>query len=231
MGKSSKAKKKPPGGISLLRSTSPASSPSISDGGVSQSPSGSTVAPGSPVNASALSAEKGSAIIQTQIVVSSDLGNKQQKQQTLGSSSGTSQGSQLPSKPSHNASATALATGSAISKTLASGELDLGQQIEEVISANPPDPLVSSIDISLPQSKSVAVVSNSVEPKEPQDPKSSPPKISKDPWVDLFKGPSKNLSKKGKAFILPSGEACVKIPNSVIERNLGLELDSFSVLC
>lgn len=33
------------------------------------------------------------------------------------------------------------------------------------------------------------------------------------------KGLGKRLSKKGEAFTLPSGEACVKIPNSVIEKN------------
>lgn len=43
---------------------------------------------------------------------------------------------------------------------------------------------------------------------------------SKDPtdtWCAHAKG--KRLSKKGEAFTLPSGEACIKIPNSVIEKN------------
>lgn len=39
-------------------------------------------------------------------------------------------------------------------------------------------------------------------------------------WADLVKGSSKSLKKKGTAFTLPSGEACVKISNSVIERNM-----------
>lgn len=39
------------------------------------------------------------------------------------------------------------------------------------------------------------------------------------PWVSLFKGTSRRLEKKGTTFTLPSGEACVKIPNSVIEKN------------
>lgn len=38
-------------------------------------------------------------------------------------------------------------------------------------------------------------------------------------WCDLVKGQGKPLKKKGESFILPSGESCVKIPNSVIERN------------
>ncbi|CAL9248339.1 unnamed protein product, partial [Arabidopsis halleri] len=40
-----------------------------------------------------------------------------------------------------------------------------------------------------------------------------------DSWVKLVKGTSKELKKKGIAFTLPSGEVCVKIPNSVIENN------------
>lgn len=42
--------------------------------------------------------------------------------------------------------------------------------------------------------------------------------IPKDTWCDRAKG-VKQLSKKGEAFTLPSGEACIKIPNSVIEKN------------
>lgn len=39
-----------------------------------------------------------------------------------------------------------------------------------------------------------------------------------DSWRDVAKG-SRQLQKKGTSFTLPSGEACVKIPNSVIEKN------------
>ncbi|KFK27190.1 hypothetical protein AALP_AA8G347600 [Arabis alpina] len=38
-------------------------------------------------------------------------------------------------------------------------------------------------------------------------------------WCSLVKGSAKPLSKKGEAFTLPSGEACVQIPNSVIEKH------------
>lgn len=53
------------------------------------------------------------------------------------------------------------------------------------------------------------------------DPDSALPRnqSSAAPWVGLFKGPQNRLEKKGTAFTLPSGEACVKIPNSVIEKN------------
>lgn len=40
----------------------------------------------------------------------------------------------------------------------------------------------------------------------------------KDSYVSQVKG-IKQLKKTGESFILPSGEACVKIPNSVIEKN------------
>lgn len=40
-----------------------------------------------------------------------------------------------------------------------------------------------------------------------------------DEWVNRVKGSSKLLKKKGITFTLDSGEACVRISNSVIERN------------
>ncbi|XP_019096790.1 PREDICTED: uncharacterized protein LOC104765421 [Camelina sativa] len=40
-----------------------------------------------------------------------------------------------------------------------------------------------------------------------------------DTWVNHVKGTSKLMKKKGTAFTLDSGEICVQIPNSVIEKN------------
>lgn len=40
-----------------------------------------------------------------------------------------------------------------------------------------------------------------------------------DLWSRFYKGPAKPMQKKGEAFELPSGESCVRIPNSVIEKN------------
>ncbi|KAL1225552.1 hypothetical protein V5N11_026060 [Cardamine amara subsp. amara] len=51
------------------------------------------------------------------------------------------------------------------------------------------------------------------------DPASRTTNSKNDSWASLFKGSSRRLCKKGTAFTLPSGEACVKIPNSVIEKN------------
>ncbi|KAG7587002.1 Reverse transcriptase domain [Arabidopsis thaliana x Arabidopsis arenosa] len=59
--------------------------------------------------------------------------------------------------------------------------------------------------------------------KDPASTSSAAPSLaatqSEAPWLNLFKGSSRQLKKKGTAFTLPSGESCVKIPNSVIEKN------------
>lgn len=52
--------------------------------------------------------------------------------------------------------------------------------------------------------------------KEKQAP-AVPSKDPSDTWCAHARG--KKLSKKGEAFTLPSGEACIKIPNSIIEKN------------
>lgn len=46
-----------------------------------------------------------------------------------------------------------------------------------------------------------------------------PTATSSDTWCDHAKGVGKRLSKKGEPFTLPSGEACIQIPNSVIEKH------------
>lgn len=60
-----------------------------------------------------------------------------------------------------------------------------------------------NIDLAQPKATSQS------EPVE--DPSSS--------WCDRAKGLGKKLQKKGTPFTLPSGELCLKIPNSVIEKN------------
>lgn len=55
---------------------------------------------------------------------------------------------------------------------------------------------------------------NAVKPANPEE-----KSVSQDSWADRVKGSSRQLKKKGTGFILPSGESCVKIPNSVIEKN------------
>lgn len=57
--------------------------------------------------------------------------------------------------------------------------------------------------------------------QKPQNPSdiTSKPAHPQDDWCTHAKGLGKRLSKKGEAFTLPSGEACIKIPNSVIEKH------------
>lgn len=47
-------------------------------------------------------------------------------------------------------------------------------------------------------------------------------------WCDLVKGKSRKLQKKGSPFILESGDAYVKIPNSFITKN-AKSWDSFII--
>lgn len=42
---------------------------------------------------------------------------------------------------------------------------------------------------------------------------------AKSSWSDIVQGANKKMTKKGESFILDSGEKCVTIPNTVIERN------------
>lgn len=50
-------------------------------------------------------------------------------------------------------------------------------------------------------------------------PATLPANKSNDEWVGLFKAKGKKLEKKGTPFTLPSGEKCINIPNTVIEKN------------
>ena len=45
------------------------------------------------------------------------------------------------------------------------------------------------------------------------------PVAEEETWCDMFKGTSKKLQKRGSAFTLPSGELCVEIPDSIIEKH------------
>lgn len=63
---------------------------------------------------------------------------------------------------------------------------------------------------------------NQSPPLQGEKPRNEEERKTKDPtddWCARAKGLGKRLSKKGQAFTLPSGEACIKIPNSVIEKN------------
>jgi len=86
--------------------------------------------------------------------------------------------------------------------------------VTEVVTAPaPPLPCVVEVEAPTPgRIVSATVEQVSVPATEPKSPRS-------DSWVDLVKGSSKKLSKKGSGFTFPSGELCIEIPNAVIERN------------
>lgn len=65
-----------------------------------------------------------------------------------------------------------------------------------------------SADVVLPAAGTNMNSDASIKPSDPSD-----------SWCAHAKGLGKRLSKKGEAFFLPSGEACIKIPNSVIEKH------------
>ncbi|KAG7587431.1 Endonuclease/exonuclease/phosphatase superfamily [Arabidopsis thaliana x Arabidopsis arenosa] len=88
------------------------------------------------------------------------------------------------------------------------------------VSMTSPEP-TSTID----KGKATSVASQLNTPTAPVTIVADPETIAQKPantapsYVSLVKGSSKQLSKKGVSFILPSGEACIKIPNAVIEKN------------
>lgn len=98
-----------------------------------------------------------------------------------------------------------------------------------VVEAPSPGPQAADLQVpGAPQSEQIKEVRLAdSEVKEPAEnkgtteslPKQSSKSVPVDDWCARTKGVGKRLSKKGEAFILPSGEACIKIPNSVIEKN------------
>lgn len=75
-----------------------------------------------------------------------------------------------------------------------------------VVAANPEDEALPPTTASAPTNNSSNTSTNSTVKNNNE-------------WVGLFKGKGKKLEKKGSPFTLPSGELCIKIPNSVIEMN------------
>ncbi|CAN7096887.1 unnamed protein product, partial [Brassica rapa subsp. narinosa] len=89
-------------------------------------------------------------------------------------------------------------------------ETSTNQSALPVVAVNPE---LQDIGAAAPSSEKsiVAALNNTLTP---------PPVKPSDEWVGLFKGKGKKLEKKGEPFTLPSGELCVKIPNSIIEKNM-----------
>lgn len=128
----------------------------------------------------------------------------------------------LSSPSATNAQSTVLRTDLAISMNSDSpaaatvSDLKIIDSVNVASSSDPaPMTLQSDEDPAASSPPITANVTNVTNPV-PVLPKTS---TASDSWVDMVKGSSRPLRKKGTAFTLPSGEACVKISNSVIERN------------
>ncbi|KAL0701234.1 hypothetical protein Bca4012_057356 [Brassica carinata] len=110
-----------------------------------------------------------------------------------------------------------------------SSELNLTETTEVLVTAdakeeslssqstNSEDSSPSNFGVKEGEKKTVDGVGNPVEKALPSAMEKDQA-VSEETWCDRAKG-VKQLSKKGEAFTLPSGEACIKIPNSVIEKN------------
>lgn len=189
-----------------MDSPSPASSSSFSSDDKQQSPSQLPASPIAPPNASASVLVTGSAIIEAPVGSSPDLVV-------------LPLGSLPPQIPSENASALVLVTGSAITEAIVAASAVQGQISAEdttrvgVVS----DPVNLSTENRAAGGAQVSATEAAklVASESPQVSTAAPG----DSWADLFKGSAKPLSKKAQAFMLPSGEPCVKILNSIIEKN------------
>ncbi|XP_020883678.1 uncharacterized protein LOC110229097 [Arabidopsis lyrata subsp. lyrata] len=76
------------------------------------------------------------------------------------------------------------------------------------------EPAVAEVTTPLPP-----IVKDSAKPEASKHIPDAPNPVKQDLWVSLVKGTAKQLKKQSSGFTLPSGESCVKIPNSVIEKN------------
>lgn len=102
---------------------------------------------------------------------------------------------------------------------------------QSLVDSSPVNPIVGASS-ETPATKS-ALPAAAVNPETKQDGDTPQPSTGKvlentpptpaakpsDEWSGLFKVKGKKLEKKGEPFTLPSGELCVKIPNSIIEKN------------
>ncbi|KAG7559344.1 ABC transporter type 1 transmembrane domain superfamily [Arabidopsis thaliana x Arabidopsis arenosa] len=217
MGKTKKPKKKRPGSASPIAaggSSSPASSSANSSG---KKPLSRSVLPLKEVpsqTASDLSQETVSANLKTSGSSAAVLGQIPEIEAGEIVQSVSDISVQL--SPTKNASAPVQVTSSAIIEIP-----DLGLSNAAVSNQG----LNASITVPLQiagNASAEAIASNpTAETASPVDPVVPPPSVasSGDAWVGLFKGSARSLSKKGTTFVLPSGESCVKIPNSIIEKN------------
>ncbi|KAG7595163.1 Endonuclease/exonuclease/phosphatase superfamily [Arabidopsis thaliana x Arabidopsis arenosa] len=110
-----------------------------------------------------------------------------------------------------------LTAGFNAQSTVASTDLAISSQVPSTLSAatKPSPPLLCVVDSPAAGKISTVAADCTSAPATKADQSTS----TSDSWVDMVKGSSKKLTKRGSGFTLPSGELCVKIPNDVIERN------------
>lgn len=97
-----------------------------------------------------------------------------------------------------------------------STEAAAGSQVEEAIVQSAPGVVPES---KIPMAVDVATNSTASPILKQGNTAHTAKAATVDTWCTHAKGLGKRLSRKGEAFTLPSGEACIKIPNSIIEKS------------
>lgn len=93
-----------------------------------------------------------------------------------------------------------------------------------VIAITTADPVQSKEEVVVCKTDTTTGRNNTVPQEKPAQTQvagksTDTPGQKQDTYCSHVKGNTKKLKKTGEAFTLPSGEVCVKIPNSVIEKN------------
>lgn len=78
---------------------------------------------------------------------------------------------------------------------------------------------VSESEAAIPKTGDVAAPLANITAGKGDESHENPSSDKLDLWTGLFKGNPTKLHKKGESYLLPLGESCVTIPNSVIEKN------------
>lgn len=122
--------------------------------------------------------------------------------------------------PSSDAQATmGLVAQQAIEESLPSSEVVSMSTVDPVI-ALAADPVQSSPPVAVLTSKSLQGALSVLHQQEKAHVKLGGSKaLVADKYVSAIKRTPKLLQKSNEGFTLPSGEACIKIPNSVIVKN------------
>lgn len=191
MGKATRPKKKPPGWISPAARSKTSNSPASASFGENQS--------SNPVKIKSFSSAK----IASAEAPSSDSARAPEDCETPLSES-TDLGPKVDKASSLSTSLPLPSQKKSIVNQLSGKEANTNPSAKVGDPTNPASP--QNLPVSAPANEVV-------------DPVPTGEKEKQDNWLNLFKGSAKPLSRKGTPFTLPSGEACVEIPNSIIEKH------------